>query len=212
VCSTQSADAVRTWISRHLPDGPHPSVSRPFNYLKLVVVTTSILGVITFFTVAAPYVWPLLQNRNLWAALSLIAILLFTSGQMFNHIRHTPYASGDSNKGLQIFAGGFQNQFGLETQIIAGICTWSHLSSPRIQIRSDKLMDYRWCPRLRDNHTRSEGPANRRRKAATSCRAIMGRRRISHVQLPAQHLPFQEWRLSVLPAAILGSGQTQHLR
>jgi oligosaccharyltransferase complex subunit gamma len=119
---TQSADAVRSWLVRHLPAGPHPPVLRPFNYLKFVIGMTAFLGIVTFATVAAPYVWPIMQNRNLWAAISLIAVLLFTSGQMFNHIRHTPYAGGDANGGVSVFAGGFQNQFGLETQIIAGIC------------------------------------------------------------------------------------------
>ena len=120
---TQSAEAVHAWLSRHLPEGgPRPPVVRPFNYVKAVIVTTALLGLVTFFTVAAPYVWPVMQNRNLWAAVSLIAVLLFTSGQMFNHIRHTAYAGGDGKGGVSVFAGGFQNQYGLETQVVAGIC------------------------------------------------------------------------------------------
>ncbi|KIW05720.1 uncharacterized protein PV09_03578 [Verruconis gallopava] len=117
----QSAESVHTWIARHLPSGPHPPITRPFNYVKLILTLVSVLGGLSIVTVAAPVVWPLLQNRNLWAAISLIAVLLFTSGQMFNHIRHTPYAAGDANRGIQIFAGGFQSQYGLETQIVAGI-------------------------------------------------------------------------------------------
>ena len=80
------------------------------------------LGVITFFSVAAPYVLPVIQNRNLWAALTLISILLFTSGHMFNHIRKVPYVAGDGKNGVAYFAGGFQNQFGMETQIVAAMC------------------------------------------------------------------------------------------
>jgi oligosaccharyltransferase complex subunit gamma len=83
------------------------------------------VGGLTFLVVAAPYVLPLLQNRNLWAAISLIAVLLFTSGHMFNHIRKVPYVSGDGKGGISYFAGGFQNQFGLETQIIAAICQYT---------------------------------------------------------------------------------------
>ena len=67
---------------------------------------------------------PLIQNRNLWAGGSLIAVLLFTSGHMFNHIRKVPYVSGDGRGGISYFAGGFQNQLGLETQIIAAVCMW----------------------------------------------------------------------------------------
>ena len=44
---------------------------------------------------------------------------------MFNHIRKVPYAGNNGKGGLTYFAGGFQNQFGLETQIIAAICKFS---------------------------------------------------------------------------------------
>lgn len=119
----QSAEQIHTWLSRQLPaDVPKPAVARPINYVKIISITTALLGAITFFTVAAPYVAPILQNRNLWAAFSLIAVLLFTSGHMFNHIRKVPYVSGDGKGGIVYFAGGFSNQFGLESQIVAAIC------------------------------------------------------------------------------------------
>ena len=92
------------------------------NYFKIISVTTAILGLITLVAVAAPYMLPILQNRNLWAAFSLIAVLLFTSGHMFNHIRKVPYVAGDGKGGISYFAGGYSNQFGLETQIVAAIC------------------------------------------------------------------------------------------
>ena len=121
--SPQSAEAVHTWISRHLPaDAPKPAVYRPFNWVKIASVTTAVLGVITALAVASPYLIPILQNRNLWAAVSLLGVLLFTSGHMFNHIRKTPYVSGDGKGGISYFAGGFSNQFGLESQIIAALC------------------------------------------------------------------------------------------
>lgn len=52
----------------------------------------------------------------------MILVLLFTSGHMFNHIRKVPYAGNNGKGGLTYFAGGFQNQFGLETQIVAAMC------------------------------------------------------------------------------------------
>lgn len=87
-----------------------------------MTVTTTILGAVTFLSVAYPYVLPVVQNRNLWAGLSLITILLFTSGHMFNHIRKVPYVAGDGKGGISYFAGGFSNQFGMETQIVAAMC------------------------------------------------------------------------------------------
>ncbi|CAD0040697.1 unnamed protein product [Aureobasidium pullulans] len=101
---------VHSWLSRHV-SGPTPPVVRPVNYVKIITTTVAILGTVTAFTVAAPYALPVLQSRNLWAAISLIAVLLFTSGHMFNHIRKVPYVAGDGKGGVSYFAGGFQNQF-----------------------------------------------------------------------------------------------------
>jgi oligosaccharyltransferase complex subunit gamma len=88
----------------------------------VIAFTTTILGTLTFLSVAGPYLLPIIQNRNLWAGISLIAILLFTSGHMFNHIRKVPYVAGDGRGGVSYFAGGFSNQYGLETQIVAAMC------------------------------------------------------------------------------------------
>ena len=44
---------------------------------------------------------------------------------MFNHIRKVPYVSGDGKGGISYFAGGFSNQFGLETQIVAAMCMYA---------------------------------------------------------------------------------------
>ena len=118
----KSAEQIRAWIARHLPEGPQPPIVRPVNYVRIVSVTTALLGLITLFSVASPYILPVIQNRNIWAAISLISILLFTSGHMFNHIRKVPYVSGDGKNGITYFAGGFASQFGLETQIVAAMC------------------------------------------------------------------------------------------
>ncbi len=118
----QSAEQVHGYIARHVASDVKPPIVRPVNYMRIVIVTTAVLGLITFFSVASPYILPVIQNRNLWAAISLIAVLLFTSGHMFNHIRKVPYVAGDGKGGVSYFAGGFTNQFGLETQIVAAMC------------------------------------------------------------------------------------------
>lgn len=90
--------------------------------MKWITTVTVVLGAGTALVTASPYVLPVLQSRNIWASISLIAILLFTSGHMFNHIRKVPYVAGDGKGGITYFAGGFQNQLGLETQIVAALC------------------------------------------------------------------------------------------
>lgn len=125
----QSAEQLHSWITRHLPPGPKPPIHRPLNYVRIVTVTTIVLGLISFFSIATPYILPVVQNRNLWAAVSLLIILLFTSGHMFNHIRKVPYVAGDGSGGITYFAGGFSNQFGLETQIVAAMCTYQAVAN-----------------------------------------------------------------------------------
>ncbi|KAF2877798.1 magnesium transporter protein-like protein 1 precursor [Massariosphaeria phaeospora] len=149
----QSAEQIHSWVSRQLPaDAPKPAVHRPFNWVKIVSVSTGILGAVTFLAVAAPYLVPILQNRNLWAAFSLIAVLLFTSGHMFNHIRKVPYVQGDGKGGMNYFAGGFSNQFGLESQIVAamyGVLSFATISLalkvPRIaDARAQQIAVFLW--------------------------------------------------------------------
>lgn len=41
---------------------------------------------------------------------------------MFNSIRKVPYVTNNGRGGVTYFAGGFQNQLGMETQIIAILC------------------------------------------------------------------------------------------
>ena len=117
------------WISRYLPDGPKPAIQRPLNYIRIITVTTTLLGIVSFLSVAYPYILPVIQNRNLWAGISLITILLFTSGHMFNHIRKVPYVAGNGQGGISYFAGGFSNQFGMETQIVAAMCMYPQSKS-----------------------------------------------------------------------------------
>ncbi|KAG8629493.1 hypothetical protein KVT40_003358 [Elsinoe batatas] len=138
-----SADSVHHWISRALPHGPHPRFVRPINYVKITVTTVAVLGTLTLFVVAAPYILPIVQNRNLWAALSLIAILLFTSGHMFNHIRKVPYVAGDGKGKVSYFAGGFQNQFGLETQIVAAVYGVLAFATISLALKVPRMADAR---------------------------------------------------------------------
>ncbi|KAG6031175.1 hypothetical protein E4U41_007664 [Claviceps citrina] len=116
-----NAETVHAFLVRNLPGRPHPELKRPINYLKWASALTFLAGAVTVALSAMPYIVPVIQNRNLWAAGSMIAILLFISGHMFNHIRKVPYVAGDGKGGITYFARGFQNQLGLETQIVAAI-------------------------------------------------------------------------------------------
>ncbi|KAI9888751.1 MAG: oligosaccharyl transferase subunit ost3/OST6 [Vezdaea aestivalis] len=135
-----TAEPVHSWITRTLPDGPKPSFRRPPNYVKIVSVTTGVLGFITFISVLWPYMLPVIQNRNVWAAFSLLSILLFTSGHMFNHIRKVPYVGGNG-KNIDYFAGGFSNQFGMETQIVAAMYGVLAFSAIALALKVPRIAD-----------------------------------------------------------------------
>ncbi|KAK0644408.1 dolichyl-diphosphooligosaccharide-protein glycotransferase [Cercophora newfieldiana] len=137
----QSAEQVHAWLSRHLPDRPHPPVKRPINWIKWIFTTTMLAGSLTAAVVAWPYVLPIIQNRNVWAAISLISILLFTSGHMFNRIRGVPYVSGDGRGGITYFASGFQNQFGMETQIVAAMYGVLSFAAIALTVKVPRIAD-----------------------------------------------------------------------
>lgn len=90
--------------------------------MKWISAFVIVSGGLTASYVAWPYVLPVIQNRTVWAAITLISILLFTSGHMYNQIRNVPYVAGDGRGGITYFAAGFQSQYGLETQIVAAMC------------------------------------------------------------------------------------------
>ncbi|KAJ8125598.1 hypothetical protein O1611_g8041 [Lasiodiplodia mahajangana] len=136
-----TAEQVRDWLARHLPNRPHPSVYRPVNYARWVVTIVSLLGVVGVIFKLSPYLLPIIKSRNVWAGLSLLGILLFTSGHMFNQIRKVPYVAGDGRGGISYFAGGFQSQYGLETQIIGFIYALLSFATIYLALRAPRTQD-----------------------------------------------------------------------
>lgn len=62
---------------------------------------------------------------------------------MFNHIRRVPYVASDGHGGISYFAGGFQNQFGLETQIVAAIYGVLAFSIITLAVKVPRIQDER---------------------------------------------------------------------
>ena len=93
----------------------------------------------------------------------------------------------DGRGGFHYIAGGFQNQFGVETHIIAGICMIIWLNKT----------DCRWSIGFRDNgscvkstyNTRSYKPIYR--YMGMECGDSI------HLLILDVCLPYQEWRLSI---------------
>ena len=67
--SAQTAEQVRDWLARHMPGRPHPTIKRPINWIKWLSTFVIITGSLTLAYVAWPYVLPIIQSRNVWAAM-----------------------------------------------------------------------------------------------------------------------------------------------
>ncbi|RPA88944.1 hypothetical protein L873DRAFT_1823719 [Choiromyces venosus 120613-1] len=133
------AEAVAHFISQHTSHTP--PVVRPFDYVKFGTMAGGVLVAIAVLSIAFSIIKPIIYSRNLWAAISLIAVLLFTSGHMFNHIRHVPYVVNDGRGGVSYVAPGFSNQFGLETQIVAVLYALLAFATISLAMKAPRIED-----------------------------------------------------------------------
>ena len=108
-------------LSRHTPV-PIP-YKEPFNWGKLFQT----ISIILFGILALRWIGPILTNRWVWAAGTIATSLVMTGGYMFTKIRNVPYVGADGGW----IAGGYQNQFGQEVQVVAFLCRWYGYASGR---------------------------------------------------------------------------------
>ncbi|KAJ6630819.1 oligosaccharyl transferase subunit OST3/OST6 family [Mycena sp. CBHHK59/15] len=103
------AEPLAQHLSNHTPV-PIP-FSAPFDWARWTTVASGLLA----FAVTLRFVAPILQSRWTWAIGTILTSLVMTSGYMFTRIRNSPFMGGDGSW----IAGGFQNQFGQEVQVVA---------------------------------------------------------------------------------------------
>jgi oligosaccharyltransferase complex subunit gamma len=82
--------------------------------MKYATIAATLLIAVTVIR----FISPILKSRWVWAIGTVVTILTMTGGYMFVRIREMPYTGGDGGW----IAGGYQNQFGQETQVVALIC------------------------------------------------------------------------------------------
>ncbi|PSR97672.1 hypothetical protein BD289DRAFT_83252 [Coniella lustricola] len=116
-----SAESVRDWIVRHTPGRVHPSFSRPTDYFSAIISLVIVTFVATLTYTMWSFINQYLFHRKVVMVACLGYMLFHTGGAMFNSIRNTPYVGQDGNGRISYIAGGFQSQYGLESQIISGL-------------------------------------------------------------------------------------------
>lgn len=98
------------------------SYKQPLNRKLIVGSVTGVITVVGAIFFIGPYIPALFtSSKPIWMLLSLGSMILFTSGHMWNSIRSAPYIAMGQGGSPEYFAGGFQNQYGVETQIVAAI-------------------------------------------------------------------------------------------
>ncbi|KAI9294338.1 hypothetical protein K502DRAFT_317116 [Neoconidiobolus thromboides FSU 785] len=102
--------------------------SKPIDYQSLALKGGIIASLATLAYLFAANVKQLLTSKRLWSAITLVFILSMSSGQMWNSIRQPAYSRMARNGAIQWYASGFQEQYGLESHVIAfiyGIATFA---------------------------------------------------------------------------------------
>ncbi|KAG1715701.1 hypothetical protein ID866_1464 [Astraeus odoratus] len=83
----------------------------PINWSRI----TTFLSLIPIVTLAFRFIRPALQNRWVWATVTVFLSTVMTSGYMFTRIRGMPYTGNDGSW----IAGGYSNQYGQEVQVLS---------------------------------------------------------------------------------------------
>lgn len=109
-----SAEAIARWITDKTD--LDFKVFRPPNYIStFALLTMFFIGSLVMYFKQENFEF--LQNRTLWAIITIIFCLTMTSGQMWNHIRGPPFYH-KSHQGVSYIHGSSQGQFIAETYFI----------------------------------------------------------------------------------------------
>lgn len=92
----------------------------PFNWSKMFLNAALTFTLIMFVRKFSYYFVAVLKSRFVWGSLSLVLILIFIAGYMFNQIRGAPFVNEQGDH-VEYFAPNAQLQYGLETQVISTV-------------------------------------------------------------------------------------------
>ncbi|CAO0798278.1 unnamed protein product [Mucor circinelloides] len=114
-----SAESFAEFLSRE--SGHKVNVARPVNYFKLGAKLFLVVGAAAVLKLLYRHLGFVFYHKNTWAIISILFILTFTSGYMWNRIRTPPFVMPGKNGDINYIASGFSSQLGVEPQIVASI-------------------------------------------------------------------------------------------
>ncbi|KAI1317804.1 oligosaccharyl transferase subunit ost3/OST6 [Mortierella claussenii] len=111
------AESFAHWVRAR--SGAPLVIRRPFDFMSFAlnligVLVTGVVGHALHSRAGRVF-----RSKYLWAASSLFIIFIMISGHMWNQIRKPSYSISGRDGQQGFIATGMQNQFGLETQIVA---------------------------------------------------------------------------------------------
>lgn len=98
--------------------GYHISKSAEFQWQKLGKAVGTLLLASGIAYILRSTLIKVYQSKKIWLAVSLLSIIMFTSGYMYNVMRNTKFM-GASNGAYVLVEPSFSSQFAAETQIVA---------------------------------------------------------------------------------------------
>lgn len=117
--SGEHKELVKNWITELT--GNQINIFIPPDYSRIIINAVATFVLVVSLKIFHKQALAFISSRYLWSAFSLIAVLLLTTGYMFNQIRGVPYVRDLGNGNIQYIVPGQQNQFGVETQILSFI-------------------------------------------------------------------------------------------
>ncbi len=121
------AEDLTSWLNTQ---GIPATFAKPFPWRSVLTAGTGVALAVVLAVMVGPQIGGVLQgSKILWELLTLGTVIIMCSGYMWNQIRSAPYNGIGQNGKIEYVAGGFQNQFVAETQIVACICKWALIDS-----------------------------------------------------------------------------------
>ncbi|KAH3665940.1 hypothetical protein OGAPHI_004129 [Ogataea philodendri] len=117
-----SIPALTSWVVSKTKLSPELfTIIQKINYTELILTISAVLGAVSLLALQYKKVLALLAKKRGWQGLSIVVVILFTAGYMFNVIRNTPYVRTNRDGSNAYFIAGHQAQLGAETQIVSVI-------------------------------------------------------------------------------------------
>ncbi|OBA19329.1 hypothetical protein METBIDRAFT_33512 [Metschnikowia bicuspidata var. bicuspidata NRRL YB-4993] len=112
----------------------------PVDYSKIATHALITFGLIFALKMYSTRLISIVRSPLLWGLVSIVLILMFLTGHMFNQMKNSPYVRDDGRK-VEYFAPSPQMQYIFETQALSSLYGLSGLLFLVLTVRVSKIKD-----------------------------------------------------------------------